>query len=263
MSLRDGRWRAVDLIPVASRAGVGFIVTLNIRPEWEGGLLLVLEQSPVNWITTFLLTIMADNPGRSEGRRTRSQGATLEEKGKQVVDESLPPIYLDIPEDSEELEVDIREFFAEDNPHKTSGGKVGKWMRHSVPVDARDDTESDSENDEEEDDGWRGGGQGRRGRGRVRGKGKFAGRGGNRAYEDGSGTGVRGRAKKDMRRKLQEAEMAYTKEANYKIRRIIDKLEEEAMQDQSDHEMADWETYLPDPGHTRGRMSLYKQSLHV
>lgn len=27
--------------------------------------------------------------------------------------------------------------------------------------------------------------------------------------------------------------------------------------------MEDWEAYLPDPGHTRGRLTLYKQSLHV
>lgn len=27
--------------------------------------------------------------------------------------------------------------------------------------------------------------------------------------------------------------------------------------------MEDWVYLLPDPGHTRGRMTLYKQSLHV
>lgn len=66
-----------------------------------------------------------------------------------------------------------------------------------------------------------------------------------------------------MRRKLQEAENAYVQGTHLNVRRIIDHLEEEALQDQSDPEMADWEHYLPDPGHTRGRMSLYKQSLHV
>lgn len=27
--------------------------------------------------------------------------------------------------------------------------------------------------------------------------------------------------------------------------------------------MEDWEYLLPDPGNTRGRMTLYKQSLHI
>lgn len=35
------------------------------------------------------------------------------------------------------------------------------------------------------------------------------------------------------------------------------------MQEISDPEIEDWERFLPDPGHTRGRMSLYKHSLHV
>lgn len=40
-------------------------------------------------------------------------------------------------------------------------------------------------------------------------------------------------------------------------------LEEEALQNQSDDEMEEWEFLLHDPGHTRGRMSLFKQSLHI
>jgi len=40
-------------------------------------------------------------------------------------------------------------------------------------------------------------------------------------------------------------------------------MEEEAIQGQSDSEMEDWEYLIPDPGNTRGRMSLFKQSLHV
>jgi len=40
-------------------------------------------------------------------------------------------------------------------------------------------------------------------------------------------------------------------------------LEEEATQGQSESEMEDWEYLLPDPGNTRGRMTLYKQTMHV
>lgn len=59
------------------------------------------------------------------------------------------------------------------------------------------------------------------------------------------------------------AEKAYYQNTNKGVRRIIHHLEEEAIQDQSDPEMEDWVYLLPDPGHTRGRMTLYKQSLHV
>jgi len=40
-------------------------------------------------------------------------------------------------------------------------------------------------------------------------------------------------------------------------------MEEEAIQAQSDSEMEDWEFLVHDPGNTRGRMSLFKQSLHI
>lgn len=40
-------------------------------------------------------------------------------------------------------------------------------------------------------------------------------------------------------------------------------MEEESLQAQSDSEMEDWEFLLHDPGNTRGRMSLFKQSLHI
>ena len=40
-------------------------------------------------------------------------------------------------------------------------------------------------------------------------------------------------------------------------------MEEDALQAQSDSEMEDWEFLLHDPGNTRGRMSLFKQSLHI
>jgi len=40
-------------------------------------------------------------------------------------------------------------------------------------------------------------------------------------------------------------------------------MEEESIQAQSDSEMEDWEYLLHEPGNTRGRMSLFKQSLHI
>ena len=66
-----------------------------------------------------------------------------------------------------------------------------------------------------------------------------------------------------MRKKIQHAEKAYCENNNKDIRRIIQQLEEEATQGQSESEMEDWEYLLPDPGHTRGRMTQYKQTLHV
>ena len=40
-------------------------------------------------------------------------------------------------------------------------------------------------------------------------------------------------------------------------------MEEEAIQAQSNFEMEEWEYLIQDPGNTRGRMTLLKQSLHV
>lgn len=57
--------------------------------------------------------------------------------------------------------------------------------------------------------------------------------------------------------------MAYSEDTNANIRRIIQRLEDEATQEQSEPEMKDWEYLLPDPRNTSGRMSLYKQALHV
>lgn len=56
-------------------------------------------------------------------------------------------------------------------------------------------------------------------------------------YEEGSASEVRGRkrGKKDMRKKLQEAEEAYLHETN--------PLEEDAMQEILDPEMEDWENH--------------------
>ena len=40
-------------------------------------------------------------------------------------------------------------------------------------------------------------------------------------------------------------------------------MEEEATQGQWESEMDEWEYLLPDLGNTRGRMTLYKNALHV
>lgn len=71
------------------------------------------------------------------------------------------------------------------------------------------------------------------------------------------------KSRKTLGKKIQFAERAYCENTNKDIRRIIQQLEDEATQGQSDSEMEDWEYLLPDPGNTRGRMTLYKQTLHV
>lgn len=60
----------------------------------------------------------------------------------------------------------------------------------------------------------------------------------------------------------QEAEKAYNDGTHADIRRIIQELENNVLQDASGPEMEDWNRLLPDPGHTRGCLSLYKQALH-
>jgi len=50
---------------------------------------------------------------------------------------------------------------------------------------------------------------------------------------------------------------------NPAVRRIMQHLEEETLEEQSEGELEDWEFLLPDPGNTKGRMSLFKQSLHI
>lgn len=69
--------------------------------------------------------------------------------------------------------------------------------------------------------------------------------------------------RKTLEKKIQFAEQAYRENTNKDIRRIIQDLEEEVAQAQSGSEMEDWEYLLPDPGNTRGRMTLYKQALHL
>lgn len=59
-----------------------------------------------------------------------------------------------------------------------------------------------------------------------------------------------------------EAEEAYNDGTHGDIGKIIQELENNNLQEASDPEMEDWNRLLPDPGHTRGRISLYKQALH-
>jgi len=71
------------------------------------------------------------------------------------------------------------------------------------------------------------------------------------------------KARRTMEQKIQRAERAYMQNTNPRIRRIIQNLEEEALQAQSEPEMEEWELLVQDPGNTRGRMSLFKQTLHL
>jgi len=100
-------------------------------------------------------------------------------------------------------------------------------------------------------------GRARRGRGRSsRGRGRSEGK-----RERSESILVR-RYRKTLKR-IQYAERAYSENTDEDIRRIIQQMEEEATQGRSESEMEDWEYLLPDPGNTRGRMTLYKQALHV
>lgn len=40
-------------------------------------------------------------------------------------------------------------------------------------------------------------------------------------------------------------------------------MEDKALEEVSDPEMEEWSTLLPDPGNSRGRLSMYKQALHM
>lgn len=64
-----------------------------------------------------------------------------------------------------------------------------------------------------------------------------------------------------MNQMVQEAEKAYNEGTNAEIRRIIQEMEANALQEDSEEEMEDWGNLIPDPGNTRSRlstMSLYK-----
>lgn len=76
--------------------------------------------------------------------------------------------------------------------------------------------------------------------------------------------GAEGRqGRRTIETRVRTAERAHNERTNQKIRRIIEHWEEEAIQAQLEEEMEDWMHLMPDPGHTRGQMTLYKQSLHL
>ena len=73
----------------------------------------------------------------------------------------------------------------------------------------------------------------------------------------------RKRGHKTINSALYEAEQAYNLETNADIRIIIDAMEERVSEDPSDPEMDEWFSQLPDPGNTRGRLTLYRRALHT
>jgi len=56
---------------------------------------------------------------------------------------------------------------------------------------------------------------------------------------------------------------AYKERTDADIRRLIQEMEDNVMEEDSEPEMEDWGDIIPNPGHTRGRMMLYRQALHV
>lgn len=77
------------------------------------------------------------------------------------------------------------------------------------------------------------------------------------------GQGKNRKPKETVNHRARKAEQAFLRFSNQAVRKVMQRLEEEALQDQSDEEIEDWTFLLHDPGHTRGRMSLFKQSLHI
>lgn len=71
------------------------------------------------------------------------------------------------------------------------------------------------------------------------------------------------RGRRSIGKAAQEVETTYNKETNEEIRRIIDVLEDRVLEEPSDPEMEEWSTLLLDPSNTRGRLTLYKQALHM
>lgn len=47
------------------------------------------------------------------------------------------------------------------------------------------------------------------------------------------------------------------------IRKLIQELEENFMEEDSEPKMEEWGDLISDPGNTKGRMTLYKKTLHV
>jgi len=97
--------------------------------------------------------------------------------------------------------------------------------------------------------------RGRRGRGGAR-------QSGRQEFRTPSPTRQR-RGWKTMKHMVQEVEKAYNEGTDANIHMLIQELETKAMREDSEPEMEDWGNLIPDPGNTGGRLSLYKQALHV
>lgn len=62
---------------------------------------------------------------------------------------------------------------------------------------------------------------------------------------------------------MHEVEQAYNLGTNVDIRKIIDVMEDKVLEEPSDPEMEECTSQLPDPGNTRGRLTLYRRALHT
>lgn len=77
------------------------------------------------------------------------------------------------------------------------------------------------------------------------------------------GQGNSRKQKETINHRVRRAEQAFRRYPNPAVRRVMQHLEEEMLQEHSDEDMEDCEFLLHDLGHTRGRISLFKQSLHI
>ena len=66
-----------------------------------------------------------------------------------------------------------------------------------------------------------------------------------------------------MRIAVQEAARAYREGTDADIWQLIQEMEDSVMEEDSKPEMEEWGDIIPDPGHTRGQMTLYRQALHA
>ena len=98
-------------------------------------------------------------------------------------------------------------------------------------------------------------GRGRGGRGRPR--------QGNPEDRQTDDQGNRRRGRRTTQSVVQEATQAYQEGTNEDIRRIIQNLESEVLEEQSASETEEWTEMIRDPGNTRGKLTLYRQSLHI
>lgn len=62
---------------------------------------------------------------------------------------------------------------------------------------------------------------------------------------------------------VREATKTYKKGTGKGIRKIIEEMEERIMEKDSEEEMEEWKDLIPDPGNTRGKLSQFKQTLHL